>query len=274
MDRRAIILFGTLALFASACSNPPPTGAEVRPFAEIQASEIEFEPDPTFPGRGILHVTTTEPAICAIVWGKTESLGRFNNSLAMNGTGIVQHDVVLPEAQGGVTYFYRLQGSTADGSLYQSELMTFTLPESEVGPSSDPADRARGSNLALNATIAAVSSEFSDAWGGANAIDGDLATEWSSVGDGDESFITVDLGTVQQVAGFEFLTRSMADGSAITATYTVSIDDGEALGPFDAGSPATPAFVEVEVTGQVFRFDVTDSTGGNTGAIEIGIYGG
>lgn len=245
------------------------TEAEVRPFEEIQASELVFENDPTFPGRGIFRMTTTEPAICAIVWGETEELGNFNNSLAMNGTGIVQHDVVLPGAEPGATYFYRLQGSTADGSLFQSDLMTFTLPE--AGSTPDQVDR--GTNLALGASVVEVSSEFSASWVGANAVDGDLNTEWSSSGDGDGGFITIDLGAPGSVTGVEFLTRSMTDGSAITSTYTVTVDGGEVYGPFDAGNPADPGYQAVEFTGQVFRFDVEASTGGNTGAIEIRLYG-
>ena len=187
----------------------------------------------------------------------------------MNGTGIVQHDVFLPGADAGRTYFYRLQGSTADGTLYQSDLMTFTLPEAaSPGPEASSAP-----NLALSGSVTSVSSEFSSAWVGDNAIDGDLTTEWSSAGDGDESFIVIDLGEPMAATGFEFLTRSMTDGTATTTTYTVTVDDGEPLGPFPAGNPADAATTEIDVTGQVFRFDVSDSTGGNTGAIEIRILG-
>ncbi len=105
----------------------------------------------------------------------------------------------------------------------------------------------------------------------ANAVDEDLNTEWSSAGDGDDSFITVDVGAVHRIGGFEFLTRSMTDGSATTTTYTVTVDDGEVLGPFPAGNPANASTTTVETEGRLFRFDVTDSTGGNTGAIEIRI---
>ena len=185
----------------------------------------------------------------------------------MNGTGIVQHDVFLPDAEAGRTYFYRLQGSTADGTLYQSDLMTFTLPE-EDAPTSDATG---GVNLAVGGTVTEVSSEFSTQWVAANAFDGDLNTEWSSAGDGDDSFIGVDIGSPQAVAGFEFLTRTMADGSATTTTYTVTVDGADPLGPFDAGNPANPSPSAVDLEGQVFRFDVTDSTGGNTGAIEVRI---
>lgn len=266
--RKVLLAVFAMALLAAACSSSDSSAAAVRPFEEIQDSDLVFENDPTFPGRGIFHLTTTEPAICAIVWGETDTLGNFNNSLNMNGTGIIQHDVFLPGAEPGQTYFYRLQGSTADGALFQSDLMTFTLPEGEAAQI-DATEL--GTNLAQGGTVTDVSSEFSAAWAGANAIDDDLATEWSSAGDGDESFITIDLGETQAVSGFEFLTRTMADGTATTTTYTVTVDDGEGLGPFPAGNPGDAMRSSVDLSGRTFRFEVTDSTGGNTGAIEIRI---
>ena len=138
----------------------------------IEASEFSFENDSPFPGSGIFRVTTTEPMICAIVWGETEALGRFNNSLDMNGTGIVEHDVFLPDAEAGATYFYRVQGSTADGTLYQSEMMTFTLPEASDGDAGDTMG-LHGENLALGASVVNVSSEFSASWAAGNAVDDD-----------------------------------------------------------------------------------------------------
>lgn len=259
-------------LLLASCGGGGQSTTEVRPFSEIQASEFAFEVDPLDPGRAIFRVETTEPAICAIVWGETESLGRFNNSLAMNGTGIVQHDVFLPGAVPGATYFFRVQGSTADGTLYQSELATFTVPAADdsgdVGAGTD-----HGQNLALAGSIAEVSSEFSAAWGAGNAIDGDLTTEWSTAGDGGDASITIDLGAARQIRGVEFVTRSMADGSAITTSYTVSVDGGDPLGPFSAGSPAEDGFQPIEADGRLVRFEAADTTGGNTGAIEIRIFG-
>jgi len=126
----------------------------------------------------------------------------------------------------------------------------------------------------LGATVSSVSSEFNDAFAAAMAVDGDLVTEWSSAGDGDEAFIMLDLGAPREVSGFQFLTRSMTDGTAISETFTVIVDDSETLGPFPAGSPAEPQTSDVSVTGQVFTFEVETSTGGNTGAVEIGILGG
>ena len=257
-----------LALVVAACSGGSQYDAAVRPFSEVQATEFVFENDPTFPGRGIFRMDTTEEMICAIVWGETEALGNFNNSLDMNGTGIIEHNVFLPGAEAGKTYFYRVQGSTADGTLYQSELMTFTLPPGDADAPGDAASD-QGVNLAEGATVVEVSSEFSASWAGANAVDGDLTTEWSSAGDADGAFITIDLGSAQEIAGVEFLTRTMADGSATTETFFVVVDDGERFGPFTAGNPANPVVNDVSFTGKILRFEVDTTTGGNTGAIEI-----
>ena len=56
----------------------------------------------------------------------------------MNGTGITDHDVYLPDAIAGRTYYYVVQGTTADGTLYRSDLATFTHPSQLA---SDPTDR-------------------------------------------------------------------------------------------------------------------------------------
>jgi len=234
-----------IVLPAAACSNDDEVGddADVRPFAEVQADEFVFEADPTNPERAIFRVTTTEPMICAIVWGETEELGNLNNSLAMNGTGIIDHDV------------------------FRSDTATFTIPESAASPPVD--DVERGDNLALDATVIDASSQFSDGFAAANAIDDSGTTEWSSAGDGDDAFITLDLGEDREIAGVEFITRSMLDGTAITETFTVTVDDGDTFGPFPAGTPAEPNFAPVEASGRVVRFDVERSTGGNVGAVEV-----
>ena len=82
-----------LATAAGCSSDPQPAdsvGVAVRPFEEVQASPFEFAADPTDPQHGIFKMTTSEPMICAIVWGDAEALGRFNNSLSINGTGCEQ----------------------------------------------------------------------------------------------------------------------------------------------------------------------------------------
>ena len=64
----------------------------------------------------------------------------------------------------------------------------------------------------------------------------------------------------------------MSDGSSIANAYTVTVDDDAVFGPFDAGLESP--LVDVDFTGRVLRFDISTSTGGNTGAVEIEVYGG
>ena len=116
-----------------------------------------------------------------------------------------------------------------------------------------------GDDIAVGASVT-VSSQFSDEFAG------ELA------GDGDDGWITVDLGSPQDVAAVEFVTRSMLDGSAITSTFTVSVDGAAPLGPFDAATPATSRPAAVDATGQAFRFDVEHSSGGNVGAVEVRLF--
>jgi len=263
---RLVIVAVAVALVAAACGGTG-GGDRVRPFSELQASPVTFG----FDDRGLAQMTvdTDLPAVCSIAWGPTEELGNLNTDLDMGGTGHTEHHVLLPGAESGRTYSYRLQGTTPDGRLFQSELMTFTLPANDAAP----ANPGPGPNLAVGASVVAVSSMFSPAWSGENAVDGDLTTEWATAGNGDDAFIVIDLGAPRRVVGVEFLTRSMTDGSATTTEYTVTVDGGTPQSPFPAATPGRPAVAALDVTGQVFRFDVAASTGGNTGAIEVRIFG-
>jgi hypothetical protein len=159
-------------------------------------------------------------------------------------------------------YQYRLQGVAADGNIYRSEVLTFTTRSATT-------TQAFGPNVAAGAVVVDVSSEFSADFAAANAVDGDLATEWSSRGDGNDAFITIDLGEVTDVTAIGFRTRSMSDGSATTETFTVEVD-GTMYGPFPAGPTAS----EVSFTGQVLTFHVESSSGGNTGAIDVEVFSG
>jgi hypothetical protein len=125
-------------------------------------------------------------------------------------------------------------------------------------------------NIAIGATISDVSSEFSADYAAANAVDSNPATEWSSAGDGDDAYISINLGQEAEIAGVGFLTRSMTDGTSITTSFTVTVGTSE-FGPFEAGQGLSIA--EFEAKGRIVRIDVATSTGGNTGALEIEVYG-
>lgn len=274
--RGAAIVVATLASISAGCSTSGSGGsgsedARVLPFEEVQATDFVFGADQTNPDQGVFRMTTTEPMICSIAWGETEGLGHLSNDPMMTGTGSTEHNVTLAGAQPGKRYFFRVQGSTADGQLYQSEVGSFTIPEGDT-PGAADAGESHGANLALEATIAEVSSVFSDAWAAENAIDGDTATEWATAGDGDDGYLVLDLGSARGIAGVEFVTRSMTDGSAATRQFSVMVDDGSRFGPFPSGTVADGRFSVVETTGRRVRFDVESSSGGNTGAIEVRVF--
>jgi hypothetical protein len=261
-----------LAALLAGCGSggaPPAPAARVLPLSRVQAGAVSVRADPARPDRAVLHLTTTQAMICAVVWGETDGFGRLNNSMDMNGAGLTRHDVVLPGARPGVPYRFIVQGTTADGTLYRSAVATFTIPASVPSDAPAGAANAYGADLARSARVVAVSSEYSPSFAAANAVDGDPGTEWATRGDGDRAFITIDLGLPRRIAAVEFITRSMADGSAIASTYTVTVDGGRVLGPFPAGSLPVPRPSPVGVTGRVLRFQVTASSGGNTGAIEV-----
>jgi hypothetical protein len=230
---------------------------DVVDFAEIQASDVAIDLDPTGTAATIT-VGTTIDAACAVVYGEDETLGRLALDADMGGAAHSDHHVNLGGLQPATAYVFRLQGSGIDGRLYRSRPYSFTTPQPSASAPSD---------LAIGARIVEVSSEFSEAFAATNAVDGDPSTEWSSRGDGDDAFISLDLGHPADIAAVAFRTRQMSDGTAITSTFTVTAD-GATYGPFAASE-----LVPLEVTAQVLRFDVESSTGGNTGATEIEVFG-
>jgi hypothetical protein len=233
------------------------SATEVRAFEDIQASEIVITPDPG--GRSaVLEVLTSVDAACSVVYGTDETFGLIATDSDMGGGATTDHAPVLGGLEPETDYVYRLQGTTPDGTLYVSEVMTFSTPAAAAG--GPP-------NLALDAVVTGASSEFSDAFAAANAFDGDGTTEWSSRGDGDDAWVEIDLGSPQAVEQVVFRTRSMRDGTATALTYEIAAD-GQRLGEFAVDGPA-----DLGIEAQVLRFDIASSTGGNTGAVEILVLG-
>jgi hypothetical protein len=239
-------------------------GFPVRSIDDILAAAPTIEVDPSGTAA-VLRLTTTIDVACSVVYGTTTDFGGLATDTDMAGGGHRDHQPLMSGLEPGTTVLYRVQGTDAAGNIYVGDVEQFTVPASD-GSTAAPV------NLALAGAVTGTSSEFSSGFVGSNAIDGSLTTEWSSRGDGDDAYLVIDLGSPQTVTGFGFRTREMSDGTAITNAYTVTVDDGEPLGPFPAGIGLVTS--EADVTGQVFRFDLVDTTGGNTGAVEIEIYGG
>lgn len=269
-----LLIATVVALLVVACggqSGGPddPGAAGVRDFSEVQVGETPIE---ILEGGtvAIISLTTDPETVCAVAFGETDELGRIANDPSMGGSAIREHAVVLTDLTPETTYRYRLTATDAQGQIYQSpELLTFTTQ-----PSTSEAAQAEvpGTNVAADAAVIEASSEFNDAFTAANALDGDISTEWSTAGDGDNAFVTIDLGKPLDVTGVAFRTRAMSDGSAITSQFMVVVDEGERFGPFQAGDRRARNVAAVEFSGQILRFEVDESTGGNTGAVDVEVY--
>ena len=248
------------------CADPGAPSAdeqEILAAEQVFAEEPVVVPDPSGTSA-TLQVSTTLDMACAVVFGRDESLGDgIATDTDMAGGAHTDHQAVMRGLEPDTEYFFRVQGSGADGRLYRSELMTFRTPPAGAAD-------APGENVASGAEVVGVSSEFSDSFAASAAVDGNLGTEWSSAGDGDDAWITIDLGRPVDVVGVALRSRSMSDGSSVIETFTVTVDDGETYGPFDAGT--TAVVNEIAVTGEVLRIDAERTSGGNTGAAEIEVY--
>ncbi len=251
----AVVLVGL-----AGCSSAEDSDTTVQPIEPILATEIEIVPDGTGT-TATLAVETSIPVACSVVYGTSDSFGLIAVDNDMQGGAHQDHGPLLTGLTPDTEYQYRLQGSDAAGTLYRSEVMTFRTPAAT--------DNGLGANVAPAGSVVGFSSEFSDAFAADLAFDGDLGTEWSTNGDGDDAWVEIDLTADTTIAAAVFRTRQMTDGSAITDTFTMTVD-GTVLGPFPTGTE--PVLLDTPVTGRSVRFDAESTTGGNTGAVEIEIY--
>ena len=65
----------------------------------------------------------------------------------------------------------------------------------------------------------------------------------------------------------------MSDGSAITLAFTVTADKNEVYGPFEVSNTDHPFTFETSIEAQTLRFDLVDTSGGNTGVVDIAVFG-
>ena len=138
----------------------------------------------------------------------------------------------------------------------------------------------RGKNVALvskGARIVGVSSTFGgggneSAWGANNAIDGAPGTQWSTAGDGDDAWIEIELPSRTHVTSIGFWTRAMSSSAQILS-FRVIADGGDVHGPFELKGAAAIHYFETDLKATRLRFEALETSGGNTGAVDIEVYG-
>jgi len=223
-------------------------------------------------GSATLPIHTMVPVACTVVYGTTPEFGSLTLDQDMAGGTHSDHNPLLSGLEPETTYYFRVQGVDDDGNIYLSEVMTFTAPPLDDSPVENLASPLHG------AEITGYSSAFGGAapderWGAASAFDDNPNTEWSSAGDGDDAWIEIKLSQPARIAAVSFQSRAMPDGSAITLAFTVATEDGEIMGPFDVPDTSQSFEFEIAVEAQTLRFELVDTTGGNTGVVDIAVFG-
>ena len=273
--RPLLLIFIALALTgctpAVVTSSAAPEGIQLRSIDEIIEQPLQvtnFAND----GSATLPIQTSIPVACTVVYGKTPAFGAVSLDQDMAGGTHSDHNPLLSELEPETMYYFRVQGVDASGAIYASEVMTFTTPVRVTAETSNLASPLMG------AEITGYSSAYGNAapgaaWGIANAFDDNPNTAWSSAGDGDLAWVEVTLAQPTRITAVSFHSRSMSDGSAIALAFTVTTETGQVSGPFDLPDANQPYKFDVAFEAQSFRFDLINTTGGNTGAVDIAVFG-
>lgn len=219
-----------------------------------------------------LRINTSLDVACVVIFGEDENFGQMALDADMGADAHANHRVVMRGLKPDTEYVYRFQGSDRDGKFYVSNVMRFRTKVAE-------AKEDLGKNVALSslgAKVTDVSSNYADGandstWGANNAIDGNPNSEWSSNGNGNDSFITIELAAESEISGFGLWTRTMGSSAEISQFEVVN-EFGDSYGPFNISNANGIFDFPVNARGQRFTFKVVDSNGGNTGVVEIAIY--
>lgn len=223
-------------------------------------------------GTATLPIVTTVPVACTIVYGTTSEFGQLSVDQDMAGSTHSDHEPLLLDLEPETTYYFRVQGADDFGNIYLSETMTFTTPPLTEEENNNLLSPENGA-VVLGYSSAFGGAEPDDTWGINNAFDGSQNSEWSTAGDGSDAFVEVKLAQRATIQEVEFWTRAMSNATAQIFEFTVTTESGEVLGPFTLPDAETVHTFDVEFEAETLRFDVTDSNGGNTGAVEIAVYG-
>ncbi len=255
-----------------------PTEQAGQSAAVVQPLEKILSKGPTFsdikPNSATVLIDTGVPVVCAAAYGTTTAYGQLATDSDMAGGPHENHHPLLSGLQPDTDYHVRLQGVGQDGTLYRSQDYTFRTPKGDASET-----RPSGTNLALmtgGAKIAGVSSNYggdnTGSYGANNAIDGNPATQWSSNGDGNKAWIEIELPAKAHITNIGFWSRTMGSSAEIR-TFRVITDGGQAYGPFTLADAGSIHYFATDFTAQRLRFEAVDTSGGNTGAVEIEIYG-
>ncbi len=218
--------------------------------------------------NAVILFSSSIPLACSVVFGETRAFGQIALDSDMDGGAHRDHHPLLDGLKPTTEYFYRVQGTAPDGTLYVGKVRSFVTSALPAGASTDLATKVAG------ARVVAVSSNYGGVenhqpWGADAAIDGSPAKAWSSAGDGDDAFIEIELTGATDIGEISVWSRSMSDGTARILTFQLTIDGETVLGPFELPDVERPHHFTLDILARRIRLDVVESTGGNVGLIEF-----
>lgn len=223
-------------------------------------------------GTASLPIQTSRPVACTIVYGTTPEFGSLSLDQDMAGGTHSDHNPLLSNLEPETEYYFRVQGVDEEGTIYLSDTMTFTTPAQDSSQSENLASADRGAEI-IGYSSAFGGADLADRWGAGSAFDDNPNTEWSSAGDGNEAWIEVKLAGPALVSSVEFQSRAMPDGSAITEAFTITADQGQLFGPFSLPDPDNGYHFDLNTEAESLRFELVETSGGNTGVVDIIVYG-
>ena len=216
---------------------------------------------------------------CEVLYGfSSETLDQSATDPSMNPDDpyAFEHTVLIENLSPETKYFYQIKAEDRDGNVFLSHTYDF---QTEAAAEDPNAGFMNVATQAAGMQVLQVSSNFG---GGANdsdfgidhAFDAEMATEWSSQGDGNSAEFQLDLGTFQSIQRITLRSREMADGSSIIQSFRLLLDSGVVLGPYETPDPKElySFDLNVPVTTKTVRFQVLQSTGGNTGLRHFGLW--
>lgn len=219
--------------------------------------------------EAVVRFETSLPATCSVEYGLTAealALSATDPSMDPEDPYATDHEVPLFDLVPQTTYAWRAAVVEADGRETRSEVQEFTTLAGTAFPPS----------VSTDASVTGVSSNWNGAandssFGADHAIDGSLATEWATDGDGDGAWISFALPEARELGGVAIRSRKMADGTSIVLQFTLALDGVDA-GTFDTPDPdQVYVFTFPPVHATEATVSATSTTGGNTGLREVAL---
>ncbi len=225
--------------------------------------------------RAVVRFDTDIPTTCEVEWGSSRDalINTAVDPSMVEGEFETDHEVPIEDLNPDTTYYLRAVAEDAQGREDVSSVISFQTLSQAATP-----EGTNIATLAMGSSIDEVSSNFGNAandatWGANNGIDGSMSSEWSSNGDGNDAWISIDFGQTRKIEHFGFRSRKMTNGTAIITSVQVTFDDTTTVGPFATPSPdELYLFALSPIEARYARIEVLDSSGGNTGAKEIQFF--